>query len=49
MGACVIPLFDFNGSDIGVIDADGEPWSPAKDVCEALGINQQPRLGLRIL
>lgn len=30
--------FDFNGSNIRVIEIDGDPWFPAKDVCDALGL-----------
>jgi prophage antirepressor-like protein len=30
--------FDFNSNNIRVIDIDGAPWFPAKDVCDILGI-----------
>ncbi|OWY12323.1 hypothetical protein B6V72_14605 [Thioclava sp. F34-6] len=35
--------FDFNGSNIRVIDMDGEPWFPAKDVCDVLGYTNSRR------
>ncbi|WP_139194524.1 BRO family protein [Roseovarius tolerans] len=31
-------IFDFNSNNIRVIDIDGPPWFPAKDVCDILGI-----------
>lgn len=33
-----LQLFNFNNNSIRVIDMGGEPWFPAKDVCDALGI-----------
>lgn len=33
-----LKLFDFSGTDIRVIDMNGEPWFPAKDVCDVLGL-----------
>ena len=31
-----LQLFDFNNNNIRVIDMGGEPWFPAKDVCDVL-------------
>lgn len=36
--------FQFNTTDIRVIDIDGEPWFPAKDVCDLLGIGSPSRV-----
>ncbi|EAU47607.1 hypothetical protein R2601_19759 [Salipiger bermudensis HTCC2601] len=33
-GPCVIPLFDFDGNSIRIIDLDGTIWFPAKGVCD---------------
>ena len=35
----IIP-FNFQGSDVRVIDSDGEPWFVAVDVAEALGYSK---------
>ena len=34
-----LQVFDFNENTVRVIMRDGEPWWVAKDVCDALGIN----------
>lgn len=34
----IVKSFDYNSIPVRVIDMDGDPWFPAKDVCDLLGI-----------
>lgn len=40
--------FDFNSNDIRVVEIDGEPWFPAKDVCDVLGLSQPSNFTSRL-
>lgn len=33
-----LQVFNFNSSDVRVVEKDGQPWWVAKDVCEVLGL-----------
>lgn len=41
----VQPLFNFNNSELRVVELEGNPWFVAKDVCEALGLKATPSNG----
>lgn len=43
-----LQLFDFNSNDIRVIEIDGAPWFPAKDVCDVLGLSQPSNFTSRL-
>ena len=38
-----IKIFNYNNNEVRVIEQNGEPWFIAKDVCEALGLEQVSR------
>ncbi|WP_321830869.1 Bro-N domain-containing protein [Thalassovita sp.] len=39
-----LSLYDFCNNDIRVIEIDGEPWFPAKDVCDVLGLENPSQI-----
>ncbi len=43
-----IVQFDFRGSEVRVIDENGEPWFVAKDVCECLGLSDTNKALLKL-
>ena len=38
-----LTVFNYNNNNVRVIEQNGEPWFVAKDVCEALGLEQVSR------
>jgi prophage antirepressor-like protein len=47
-GTMELMNFDFNSNDIRVVEIDGEPWFPAKDVCDVLGLSQPSNFTSRL-
>lgn len=41
-----LTTFNFNSTDLRVVELDGEPWFVAKDVCNVLGMTN-PSISLR--
>ena len=36
-------IFNFNNSELRVVELEGKPWFVAKDVCDVLGISERAR------